>query len=337
MVSFKNDYNTLASSKVMEYLNKYMNEANVGYGEDYHTKNVTKLLRDMTGTSCDCYLLTGGTQANMIGLEQILKSSYEAVLAVESGHINVHETGAVEGLGHKIITMKGNNGKAVATEVAETLKHYGDYHMVKPKALYISDSTEIGTIYTKEELISLSKVCKENGLYLFMDGARLPVALVAEGNDLTLKDIAKYCDMFYIGGTKNGSPCGEALIITNDDLKPDFKFLVKNKGALMAKGFFEAICFEALFEQNYYLELARNSVKLASLLRNELKDRIVYPNPTNQTFIKLSKAEIEGLSKEYLFEMWEHLDDTTDIVRIVTSYSTNKEAIEKFIRDVKKL
>ena len=337
MYSFKNDYNTIAAPKVLEAIIKYNNEQNIGYGEDYHTSNVKDILRKKTGKNVDTYLLAGGTLTNVIGLCQMMKLPYEAVMSCETGHINVHETGAIEAAGHKIITMKGENGKAIPSEVLETYAKFTDHHMVLPKVLYISNSTEIGTVYTKEELKALKNVCDKLNMYLFLDGARLGIALTSEDNDLTLKDIAKYTDMFYIGGTKNGSPMGECLVIVNNDLKENFKYLIKNKLGMLAKGFFTGICFETLITDDYYLTLAMHANNCAKKLREALNDYIYYPNKTNQVFVKIKKSLSKELSKKYWFESWESLNDEEEVIRFVTSYSTNMNMVDSLISDFKNL
>lgn len=337
MYSFRNDYNTICAPKVLDAIVKFNNEQNIGYGEDYHTKNVNEILKNITKKNVDSYILAGGTMTNIVGLCQIMKMPFEAVMAVDTAHINVHETGAIESSGHKIIHLNGENGKVVPSEVKDVYHKYIDHHMVKPKVVYVSNSTEIGTIYTKEELISLRKVCDELGLYLFLDGARLGIALTAQGNDLTLADIAAYTDMFYIGGTKCGAPYGECLVIVNDNLKADMKYLIKNKLALLSKGFVGAICFEALLTNDYYLELASHANKCAEVLRNALKDYIYYDNPTNQVFIKVKKTISEALALNYSFELWEPVNETEEVIRLVTSYSTDMQMVEKFIKDFNKI
>lgn len=333
MYSFRNDYNTIAAPKVLEAIIKFNHEQNIGYGEDYHTANVNSILRKKTGKSVDSYLLAGGTLTNVIGLCQMMKLPYEAVMCVETGHINVHETGAIEGAGHKIIAMKGENGKALPSEVLETYKKHTDHHMVLPKVLYISNSTEIGTVYTKTELKELRNICDKLDLYLFLDGARLGIALTSEDNDLTLKDIAKYSDMFYIGGTKNGLPYGECLVIVNNDLKKNFKYLIKNKLGMLAKGFFLGVCFEALLENDYFLTLAAHANLCAKKIKEALTQYIYYPNNTNQVFVRITKEMSKKLALKYQFELWEELNENEVVVRFVTSYSTQCEMVDVFIKD----
>lgn len=332
MLYFKNDYNALGSDEIIKNIVKFKDEDNLGYGEDYHTKEAINLIRkEISDKYADIYFLSGGTITNRIGLYQMLRP-YEAVICVESGHINVHETGAIESTGHKVLTVKGINGKVDINEVEEVLKNHTDSHKVLIRAIYISQSTEIGTIYSKEEIINLYKFCKKNDLYLFIDGARLGVALECDICDFTMKDIAKYCDMFYIGGTKNGAPLGEALVIVNDELKKNFAYLLKNQGGLLAKGYLCGIIFETLFTDSLYYRNAKNSIDKALKLREVFnKHKIVeeYVNPTNQIFVRLNKDLYNNLSKEVLFEIWEEKDNYI-IARFVTNYKTTDLDIKNF-------
>lgn len=332
MICLLNDYNSLGCKEVLETITKLGQENNIGYGKDVHTANAINLIRKEIGyNDADIYFLAGGTITNRIGLDAILRP-YEAVISVESGHINVHETGAVESTGHKILCAKGNDGKLSSGDILNILKEHTDSHKVLPRAVYISDSTEIGTIYTLKELKEISKVCHENDLYLFLDGARLGCALCAEGNDISLKDIAKYTDIFYIGGTKNGAPLGEALVITNKDLKKNFAYLLKNQGGLLAKGFLCGIIFETLFTDNLYLKNASNSIQMAKKLReifrtNNIKE--VYVNPTNQVFVELTKEQFAKISEKVLFEKWEENDEFI-VSRFVTNFNTSLSELEEF-------
>jgi threonine aldolase len=334
MVSFLNDYNTIASKEILEALLKYQAEPNIGYSLDYHTKNAIKILQQKLNTNADIYYLGGGTITNRIGLYQMLKP-YEAVICVETGHINVHETGAVESTGHKVLTVKGANGKILIDEVKTLLNDHTDNHKVLPRAIYISNSTEIGTLYTKKELIDIYNFAHQNNLYLFIDGARLGVALASESNDIEFSDYAKYSDMFYIGGTKNGAPFGEALVIVNETLKKNFNYLLKNQGGLFAKGFVLGIVFETLFENDLYFKLAKNSIKYAKELREVFKKANIkeeYINDTNQVFVRLDKATFDKLSKDILFEKWENKGEFI-ISRFVTNIATN----DQDIKEIKKI
>ena len=323
-LNFKNDYNTIADKKILNELLKLADEKNIGYGEDYHSIKLNELVNEMVGLNTDTYVLSGGTITNVIGLNQILNHSYDAVITGENSHINVHETGALEATGHKIILTPLKNGKIDIDKIVDTYNLYRDNHMVMPKALYLSDANELGLTYTKDELKRISEICKKLNLYFFIDGARLPIALVAEGYSLAF--IASICDMFYLGGTKNGLPYGELLIIVNDDLKPNFKYLLKNKLGMLAKGFVGAIMFKAYLEDDYYLALANKAYLYANEIRNKLTKYIIYNNNTNQIYLKLNKEDVLNLANYVEFEIWEESNEY-EVIRLVTSFSTTKEEI----------
>ena len=330
MISFLNDYNVLGCDQVMKSLYELRKEYNEGYAEDYHTKNAISLIKKAINKDSDIYFLSGGTQTNRIGLYQMLKP-YEAVICVEEGHINVHETGAIESTGHKVIPTKGIDGKIDLKEVEKVLEFHNNSHLVMPKVIYITDSTEIGTIYTLKELKEISDFCKKNNLYLYLDGARLGVALNSIHNDITLHDLANYTDVFYIGATKNGAPLGEALIINNESLKLNFKYLLKNQGGLIAKGFLCGIIFETLFSNDLYNKNALNSLDKALKLRNLFKKygiKEAYPNPTNQIFVYLPEEKAREIEKHVLFELWEKKD--VSIYRFVTNFNTSDSDIVEF-------
>lgn len=321
---FKNDYNTIGDIKILNKLIEYKDEKNIGYGEDYHSKELNDMVNSIIGKNSDTYILSGGTITNVIGLSQILKYPYEAVITGENSHINVHETGAIESASHKIILTPLKNGKIDISKIKDTYNRFTDNHMVLPKCLYLSDANELGLTYTIEELKEISNICKELNLYFFIDGARLPQSLVSEG--YTLKDIASLCDMFYLGGTKNGLPFGELLVIINDELKSNFKFLLKNKLGLLAKGFVGAIMFKEYLKDNYYLTLASKALTYANKIRDRLNKYLVYPNKTNQIFIKVSNDIFDKLNEQVEFEIWE-VSDSYKVIRLVTSYNTNDNEI----------
>lgn len=334
--SFRNDYNQIGHPKLIETLLKHASDINVGYGFDDVTINLEKKMKNLVKQDVDMYLFSGGTQTNMTLLSKVMQP-YEAVIAVDSGHINVHETGAVEGTGHKIITVKGLDGKVTRDDVLNVLKIHQDCHMVKPRCVYISNTTEIGTIYTKQELQDLYECCQQNDLYLFLDGARLPVALTCDDNDLTIEDIARYTDAFYIGGNKNGMPFGEMLLIKDQAIKKDFRYHLKNKGAMLSKTFVLSYLFDCYFENNFYLELASNSNKTAKYLKTKLLENnieLVYVNPTNQIFVRLDNQKVEELNKHFDFEVWEQGDKKT-VIRLVTNFNTNYESINCLIEYIK--
>ncbi len=332
MLFFKNDYNCLGSKEILNKLLGLSDEDNIGYGLDKHTDIAKELIRKEIGNKdADIYFLSGGTITNRIGLYACLKP-YEAVIGATSAHINVHETGAVESTGHKVLTIDSQDGKINVKEIKELLDKHQNFHMVKPKCVYISESTELGTTYTKEEISELYKFCKDNDLYLFIDGARLGVALIAE--NISMEFIAKNCDIFYIGGTKNGAPLGEALVITNNTLKREFQYLLKNQGGLLAKGYLCGIIFEELFKNNLYYKNATNSYLMAKKLRMVFKKHNleeVYENNTNQIFIRINHLTCKKLKEHVLFEISETYKDYV-IVRFVTNFNTKEETILEFDR-----
>lgn len=324
-LNFRNDYNSIGDRQILNKLIEYADEKNIGYGEDYHSKELNKMVCDICGRAVDTYILSGGTVTNIVGLNQMLKYPYESIITVEESHINVHETGAIESTGHKIIYTPSVNGKIDIEKIKKTYYKYSDNHMVMPKVLYISNANELGITYTLDELKKMYGICKELGLYFFIDGARLAIALAKEG--YSLKDIASLCDMFYLGGTKNGLMYGELLVIVNDTLKTNFKYLLKNKLGLLAKGFAPAIIFTAYLKDDYYLTLAKNSLLQADKIRARLNSYLVYNDNTNQIFIKLPNKAVEKLAEEVEFEVWEPLDNET-IIRLVTAFNTTDVEIK---------
>lgn len=265
MLNFKNDYSEGACSEVLEALVKTNYEQTVGYGEDEYCEEARNLIKEnINYSNADIYFLVGGTQANTTVISHSLKP-YEAGIACKTGHISIHETGAIEATGHKIIEVDGIDGKLTPDLILNELRKHEDHHMVKPKMVYISNTTEIGTVYTKSELENISKVCKDNNLYLYLDGARLASALTSEKCDINLEDYPKYCDVFYIGGTKCGLLFGEAVVIINDEIKKEFQFSVKQKGGLFAKGRLLGVQFATLFKNDLYYRIGVHSNKMAFL------------------------------------------------------------------------
>ncbi len=333
--SFRNDYSSICHKKVLEKLIECQNEQNIGYGEDLHTINAKRLIQGKIKNKSDIYFLVGGTQTNMTVISHILKP-YEAVIACETGHINVHETGAIEGRGHKVLTVKGVDGKLTPELVLEVLNKHSDYHMVKPKMIYISNTTEIGSIYKLDELKALYKCAKANNLYLFLDGARLASALAA--SDIDYPDYAKYTDVFYIGGTKNGAYIGEAVVINNLDLAEEFQYSIKHSGAMLAKGFVASIPYEVLMEGNLYKEIGKQENDCANYLTKELKAlgyKFFSNSPTNQIFVIVSNELKEYIAKEYDFEVWEKISDDEIAIRFVTSFTTTLDICKEFIEYIK--
>jgi len=338
MYSFQNDYSELAHNDILVALTKLETEQNLGYGHDKHSKNAKRLIQNYLTPDCDIHFLTGGTSANKIIISHILRS-FEAIIAVETGHINVHEAGAIEASGYKILTVKGVEGKITPLEVREVVKANQDEHSVVPRLVYISNSTELGTIYTKTELKNLYETCLELDLYLFIDGARLGAALTADDNDLTLKDIATFSDIFYIGGTKNGALFGEAAIIKNPKLKHNFKNTIKLNGGLLAKGFILGAQFEALFTNNLFFRLAKYANGLAKKITQGLK-KLSIPLAqrwqTNQVFPILDEKIVTKLKEDYHFDIWETRDGKQTI-RLVTSWAININEVDAFLETLAKL
>lgn len=331
MYSFTNDYSEGAHPKIMEALIKTNLEQCDGYGLDKYCKEATMLLKkQLQNDNVDVHYLVGGTQTNAVLISSALKP-YQAVIAVDSGHINVHETGAIEATGHKVLTVPHKNGKLTPDMIVDILNQHPDEHMVQPKMVYISQSTEYGSVYYLDELKAIYKTCQEHQLYLFVDGARLGSALAIE-NTPSLANLAKYSDAFYIGGTKMGALFGECLVIINDDLKPDFRYNIKQKGAMLAKGRLLGVQFKELFSNNLYLEIGQYENKMADLLRAGLKNFKMYvDSPTNQLFPIVNDKLIKELQKDFSFNIMDKIDDDHHCIRLVTSWATPQEAVENFV------
>lgn len=336
MYSFANDYSEGACPQVMQALQDTNYIQTVGYGLDEYCLSAAKQIKKL----CDCpdgdvHFIPGGTPANALGMS--LLKPYEAIISCDSGHINIHETGAVEASGHKIIAVKAQNGKITVPEIEKVLKSHTDEHMVKPKMVFISNSTELGTIYTKKELTAISDYCHANNLYLYLDGARLSNALVAKNNDLSLKDIAELTDIFYLGATKNGALLGEAMLISNDDLKPDFRYLLKQKGSMLAKARIIGIEFLALLNDDVYLKNAKNANVMAQTLSYIFKHlgiEMFVESPTNQIFPIIDNRLLKKLEEKYLLTVWNAYDEQHTVVRFVCSWATKKTDIENFYNDL---
>lgn len=331
MYSFRNDYSEGAHPRILELLNKHNFEANIGYGEDVHSDKAKEYIKDLIGRQdADIHFIPGGTQTNMLVISSFLRP-HQCVISADTGHINVHETGAIEATGHKVVAMPCEDGKLTPEIIKKALDHHTDEHMVQPKMVYISNSTELGTIYSKAELTAIHDLCKEKGLLLFLDGARLGSALTCKTNDMDIKDIANLVDVFYIGGTKNGALLGEALVILREDLKEDFRFLIKQRGAMAAKGFVLGIQFEALFQDDLYFQLARHANQMAERLATIIKEvgYKFYAEPyTNQVFPIFPDALLEKMKKEFVYEFTDKVDENNTAVRFVTSWATKIDAVE---------
>lgn len=334
MYSFKNDYSEGAHENILKAMISSNLEQTSGYGEDFYTETAKTLLREkIEDEKADIHFFVGGTQVNLTTISAFLRA-HEAAIAAETGHINVHETGAIEATGHKVVAMKTEDGKLTPAIVEEALRLHTDEHMVKPKLVYISNSTEIGTHYSLKELEALSEFCKVHNLILFMDGARLGAALTTPENEITLADCARLTDAFYIGGTKNGALMGEALVITKEELKADFRFHIKQKGALLAKGRLLAIQFIELFKEDLFFELAHHANQMASQLAEGIRKAgysFLTESVTNQIFPIFPNELLEQLKKEFDFSIWEKKDETHTVIRLVTSWATRPEEVERFI------
>lgn len=337
MINFRNDYSDIAHEHILERLYKIRYEKNIGYGLDFRTEKAKAMIQKQLSIPVDIHFLAGGTITNKTVISHLLKP-YEAVISPKTGHIEVHETGAIESTGHKIIAVETLKGKLEVCQIDEALKKHVDEHMVKPKMVYISNSTETGFVYTKKELTALYTYCQKEGLYLFLDGARLGVALTSEENDLTLDDVASLTDVFYIGGTKNGALLGEALIIKDKLLNENFRYSIKQNGGLLAKGFIVGIQFECLFENNLFYDIGKKANQASNYFKKKLKELGIKfdPTPTNQQFITLKSDVVSTLEKKYLFEIWTDLGDKKTI-RLVTTYQTTLDEVETFIDDLKTL
>jgi threonine aldolase len=340
MYSFKNDYSEGAHPRILHALLETNLEQDEGYGEDRYSQRAKELIKDKLGTAdVDIHFISGGTQTNLIAISAFLRP-HEAAIAVSSGHILGHETGAIEATGHKILSVEGRDGKLSPSDLQHVLDGHPDEHMVKPKLVYISNSTEIGSIYSKSELQDLHEFCQSNQLILYMDGARLGSALCAEESDLQLSDLPKLVDAFYIGGTKNGALIGEALVICRDSLKEDFRYHIKQKGALLAKGRVMGIQFLELFTDNLFFELASHANKMAGMIREELnKANITFltHSPSNQLFPILPNSVIADLQNNYDFHIWEKIDSKFSAVRFVTSWATKEDEVTGLIEELKRL
>ncbi len=334
MYSFNNDYSEGAHPKILEVMINANLIQKTGYGLDDNCASARALIRQEIGREdADVHFIVGGTQTNLITIGTALRP-WQAVISTDKGHINVHETGAIEATGHKVIAMPSKDGKLTPAHIQKALDLHTDEHMVQPKMVYISNSTEIGTQYSKAELEALHHICRQKGLYLFLDGARMGTALTSSVNDLTLQDIARLTDVFYIGGTKGGALFGEALVICHQDLKPDFRFMVKQRGAMLAKGWLLGIQFEELFSNNLFYDLASHSNEMAAILRKGIEKcgySFYSDSMTNQLFPIFPDQVIAKLEKDFLFSVQERIDDSHTAIRLVTSWATSEEACRRFV------
>ncbi len=342
MIYFDSDYMSGAHPKIMERLLETNFEQTTGYGTDPYTARAIEMIKQ----ACDApdarvHFLVGGTQTNATVIDGVL-ARHEGVLAADSGHINVHESGAIEATGHKVLTLPSFQGKVAAEDIRNFISSfYSDdtyEHMVAPGMLYISFPTEYGTVYTLNELEEISAVCHDAGIPLFIDGARLGFGLAAEGADVTLKDIARLADVFYIGGTKVGALFGEAVVITNPGILKNFTPLVKQHGALLAKGRLLGLQFEALFADGLYFEIGKETVRKALDLRKAFEEngfKASMNSPTNQQFFVLPNTVIDSLKENVSFEMWGPRGVSESTVRFVSGWSTTDQDIEMLNESLK--
>ena len=344
MIYFNNDYAEGCHEKVMEALVRTNMEQTPGYGEDKFCASAAAKIRKLCGREdVAVHFLVGGTQTNLTVIDAALRP-HQGALCADSGHINVHETGAVEATGHKVLGMPSVEGKISAEQVKKAvLLHRADgafEHIVQPKLVYISHPTELGTLYTKAELEALSAVCRELGLYLFMDGARLGYGLMANGTDVTMADIARLCDVFYIGGTKVGALFGEAVVISNPALKEDFRYLIKQHGGMLAKGRLLGVQFDALLEDDLYFKIAAHADAMADKIRavlTELNIPCMVPGITNQIFPILPDCVLEELAKTICFTEMERIDDSHRCIRFCTSWATKEENVQVLTDELRRL
>lgn len=334
MLLFHNDYNEMCHPYVMEKMMAVQAMQMPGYGEDPCCVRAAQLIRKLCeNDDLAVHFLVGGTQANLTVIDAALRPHQAAVGAV-SAHINVHETGAVEATGHKVIALPSPDGKITAAQISKVMQaHLTDAsheHMAQPKLVYLSNPTELGTIYSLSELKDISAVCKEYGLFLFVDGARLGYGLTASGNDLTLPDLAGLCDVFYIGGTKVGAMFGEAVVISNPVIAEDFRYLIKQHGGMLAKGWLLGVQFEALLENGLYFDISAHADRMADMLRSTLEKHgypLLVDGVTNQVFAVLPDLLLEKLSSDFTFSEQERVDETHRAVRFCTSWATKPEDV----------
>lgn len=338
--SFYGDYSEGAHPKIIDAIIETNYIQQDGYGLDSYCSQARENIRKhLMNKDADIHFVAGGTQANLIVIASMLKR-YESIIASNQGHISLFEAGAIESNGNKICEVNSSDGKLNVEMIQSVVEGHMDEHMVKPGAVYITNSTETGLIYTKKEISQIYEYCKQHDLYLYIDGARLGSALCAKNNDINMPDLTELSDVFYIGGTKNGALIGEAIVINNNDLKKDFRFHIKQHGALMSKARILGIQFEVLFKDNLYFELADHSNKMAQLISKGLLDlgiKTKYEVATNQVFVTLPNSVIKELDKKFEYCTWEEVDDKNTLIRLITSWATKEENVMDFVNSLKSL
>lgn len=342
MIRLNCDYSEGAHVNILNRLAETNLEQTPGYGEDIYCGQAAQLIKELCKKEdADVHFFVGGTQTNLTVISAALRP-HQCVICAAQAHINVHESGAIEACGHKVIALESKDGKITAEQIQATYRgHYDDEtheHITQPKMVYISNPTELGAIYYKEELEAISKVCRENQLYLFMDGARLGYGLCAQDNDLDLPTLARCCDVFYIGGTKVGALFGEAAVITNDALKQDFRYIIKQKGGLLAKGRLLGIQFAELFKDGLYFKLASHANRLAVMIKNAFAEKgysFLINSYTNQQFVILPDTVLEKLKENYSYAYCQRIDEKHSAVRFCTSWATKEADVLHLLEDIK--
>lgn len=334
MYSFKDDYSEGCHPRILRALQMTNLMQQEGYGDDEYSVQAKDLLRNqMNCPQAQIHFVSGGTQANLIVISSLLKP-YESVIAAHTGHINVHEAGAIEATGHKICTIHSENGKLTVAKIAESLAiHEDPPHMVKPKLIYLSNATEVGSVYNKKELQEIYEFCQANDLYLFVDGARIGTAIMAQNNAISLCEMGKYTDVFYIGGTKNGALLGEAIVISNEKLQKDFDYNLKQKGALMAKGRVLGIQFLELFKDGLFFEMATHANTMTSELVTIIREKgfeLLLPEESNQIFPIFPNQLAKAVQERYKCYTWQRINEKETAIRMVCSWATQSEAITDF-------
>lgn len=337
MYFFVNDYNSICYPEILDALKEKIDEANIGYGFDNHCENARDLIRkSLADSSVDIHFIPGGTSANIVGLSLDMRQQ-DSIFALETGHIKGHEAGSIEATGLKVELCYSDSGKLNRHILEKELRNFDTEFTTRPKKVYISNTTELGEVYTKAEIMDIYDFCKANDMYLFIDGARLAAALVSEKCDYTLKDLTTMCDIFYLGGTKAGFPFGEALVIVNDKLKKDALKLIKQKGAMLAKSFISGIMWERVFEEeDFYLRGSRKAYAMAKDLANGIEKRgydLTYPFESNQIFVNLTDEDLERWQKIAQFEVMDKIEGT-NIVRLVTTFRTSEKDVRGFLEEI---
>lgn len=338
MISFENDYAEGAHPAVLQHLIDTNLVQQPGYGADCWCESAKEKIRlACHAPEADVHFIVGGTQTNAVVIGTML-NPYEGVIAAQTGHINVHEAGAIEYTGHKVLTLPQHEGKICARELKDYLEAFwadGTHeHMVFPGMVYISHPTEYGTLYTREELSAISSVCRSYEIPLFMDGARLGYGLMSQGTDVDLPFLAQVCDVFYIGGTKVGALCGEAVVFPRNNAPRHFITMVKQRGAMVAKGRLLGVQFDALFTDDLYRTISAHAIKLAMKLKEGFKAKgypLLLDSPTNQQFVILDKEQFTRLEKDFRFSVWEPVDENHTAVRFATSWATREEDVDTLL------